>query len=208
MADSKTRYWVGVGYPESMRPDWKEVINDTVQLPYAYCVHDKDEDGHGGDRKVHVHMIIAWPSPTTYKHALSVFNELSADGKTAFNAVKRVISMRNQYDYLIHDTEDSRKKHKHLYDRSERIEGNNFDIGNYEQLSIEDKQRMRRELSILVFEKGFTNYIDFYMAVVTNFGDEYEDVISSFSGHFDRLIRGNYHKWEMAHQKAEEQGLE
>lgn len=195
MADSKNRYWVGVGYPESMKPDWQNEIADKVELPFAYCIHDKDKDGHDGDRKVHMHMILAFPNPTTYNHALSVFNELSADGKTAFNAIKRVISMRHQYDYLIHDTEDSRKKKKHLYDKSERIEGNNFDIGNYEQMSLEDKKKMRDELSVLVFEKQFTNYLDFYMYVASNFDEEYTDIIVGYSSHFDRLCKGCYHKW-------------
>lgn len=195
MAESKYTYWVGVGYPESMKPDWQDEVADLIELPFAYCIHDKDKNGHNGDRKVHVHMIIAWPSPTTYKNALSVFNELSADGKTAFNSVKRVINMRNKYDYLIHDTKDCRKKKKHLYDKSERIEGNNFDIGNYEQISIEDKRKMRKELSILVHEKNFITYIDFYMYVVSNFEDEYEDIVTSYSGHFDKLCKGNYHKW-------------
>ena len=75
MSDAK--YWVGVGYPESMRPDWKEVIGETLQLPYAYCVHDKDKTGHNGDRKEHVHIMIVFPNTTTYKHALSVMNGLS-----------------------------------------------------------------------------------------------------------------------------------
>ena len=202
MADAK--YWVGVGYPESMKPDWQNEVGDTVELPYAYCLHDKDKNGHNGDRKVHMHMILAFPNTTTYKHALSIFNRLSAEGKTAFNKIEVVANIRHKYDYLIHDTEDSRKKKKHLYDKSERIEGNNFDIGAYEQLSEADKKRMRNELGTLVFEKGFTNYLDFYMYVVSNFEDEYTDIVVKYSAHFDRLVKGCYHKWEMQQKKENE----
>ena len=205
MSDAKTKYWVGVGYPESMKDDWKESIGDTLELPYAYCVHDKDKNGHDGDRKTHVHLIVVWPNTTTYKNALSVFNRLSAEGKTAFNKIEPIANIRHKYDYLIHDTEDSRKKKKYLYDESERIEGNNFDIGNYEQTSLEDKKSMRRELSLKIFEMGFTNYIDFYMLVISDFGTEYEDIVTTYSGHFDRLIRGNYHKWEQARERELEE---
>ena len=31
----KARFWTGVLYPENMREDWKEVIGDTLQYPYA-----------------------------------------------------------------------------------------------------------------------------------------------------------------------------
>ena len=55
------------------------------------------------------------------------------------------------YNYLIHDTEDSRKKHKHQYDKSERITGNNFDIGSYEQLSVDEKNSILVELEKLIF---------------------------------------------------------
>lgn len=199
MADAK--YWVGVGYPESMKLGWRDEVGDTVELPYVYCLHNKDKDGHNGDRKDHIHMIIAFPNTTTYNHALKVFNRLSAEGKTAFNKIEPVANIRHKYDYLIHDTEDSRKKGKHLYDKSERIEGNNFDIGNYEQVSLGDKKDMRRELSLAIFNEGFTNYIDFYMWVLSNYGTSYEDIVSTYSGHFDRLIRGNYHKWEQAHNR-------
>ena len=37
----KARFWTGVLYPENMREDWKEVIGDTLQYPYAYCQHFK-----------------------------------------------------------------------------------------------------------------------------------------------------------------------
>ena len=191
---TKARYWVGVGYPENMLPDWQEVIGEVTQLPYVYCIHDKDMDGNEDDRKTHVHIMLAFPNTTTYKTALGILQELSAPGRKAFNTVQKVNNVRYMYNYLIHDTEDSRKKHKHLYDKSERVSGNNFDIGNYEQLSLDEKKGIRRELAELIFSKGYTNYLDFYMDVVTNFPAEYEDVVCGNSGHFARLTNGMYQK--------------
>ena len=130
----KARFWTGVLYPENMREDWKEVIGDTLQYPYAYCQHSQDKDSKSEHRKDHVHLIVAFPNTTTYKHALNVMDLLSAEGKKAINKCEAVVGIRNVYDYLIHDTEDCRKKGKEQYDPSERITGNNFDIGAYEQL--------------------------------------------------------------------------
>ena len=39
----KARYWTGVCYPENMRDDWKELVEDLLGVPTAYCVHDKDK---------------------------------------------------------------------------------------------------------------------------------------------------------------------
>ena len=71
---------------------------------------------------------------------------LSAEGKKAINKCEAVVGIRNVYDYLIHDTEDCRKKGKEQYDPSERITGNNFDIGAYEQLGTAEKNEMFLEM--------------------------------------------------------------
>ena len=192
---TKARYWVGVGYPENMRPDWQDVIGEVTQLPYAYCIHDKDVDGDADDRKAHVHIMIAFPNTTTYKSALAVLQGLSADGKKAFNTVQKVNNVRYMFNYLIHDTEDAKKKHKHLYSQAERIQGNNFDIGSYEQLGVEEKKLIRTELAEVIFTENFMNYLDFYVFVVQNYPGEYEDVVISYSWHFERLTKGNFQKW-------------
>lgn len=195
---TKARYWVGVGYPENMRPDWQDVIGEVTQLPYAYCVHDKDMDGNEDDRKEHVHILLAFPNTTTYKSALTVMQGLSADGRKAFNTVQKVNNVRFMYNYLIHDTEDCKKKHKHLYDASERVTGNNFDIGSYEQVGVEEKKAMRKELAEVIFSRDFKNYLDFYVYVCQNFPPEYEDVVVGYSGHFERLTKGNFQKWRFS----------
>lgn len=194
MADGKAKYWVAIGYPENMREDWKERISDLVEVPYAYCVHDKDVDGHEGDRKVHVHIILAFSNTTTQKHALSVFRELNKTGSEAFNTCKRVISVRNKYDYLIHDTEACRTAGKHLYDPSERIEGNNFDIGLFEQVSLEERKAVRRELAQELIKHEFTNFFDFYLHVESMEDSLKCDIVESNSGFFERLCKGCYHR--------------
>ena len=192
---SKARYWVGVLYNENMRENWQQDIGDLLQLPYAYCIHDKDTTSdHAEDRKVHTHLLLAFPNTTTYKNALRVFDTLSAPGRKAINTCEYCISVRGSYDYLIHDTETCRKKGKYLYDKSERITGNNFDIGAYEQVSISEKQEKRRELGKILIEGGYTNYTDFYKYVSENLDTLYEEVLCCYSGHFEKLTKGNYQR--------------
>ena len=194
---TKARFWTGVLYPENMREDWEITIGDVVQYPYAYCKHTRDKDSKSEHRKDHVHLLLAFPNTTTYQHALSVFGLLSAEGKKAINKVEACVSVRNVYDYLIHDTETCKKQGKELYDPSERITGNNFDIGAYEQLGTAEKNEMFLELGETIRDHGFTNYMDFYAYVVDNFDDmNYIEVLRSYSSHFERLTRGNHHKWE------------
>lgn len=191
---TKARYWVGVGYPENMRPDWQDVIGEVTQLPGEYCIHDKDVDGDNDDRKVHVHVMLAFPNTTTYKSALSILQELSAPGKKAFPTVQKVNNVRYMHNYLIHDTEDARKKHKHQYDIKERVSFNSFDIGAYEQLSLDEKNSILVDLEKMIFANNYCNYADFYADVLMNYPDEYRQVVRGNSGHFARLTQGIYQR--------------
>lgn len=194
----KNRQWWGVLYNENMRPDWKEAISEIVQLPFAYCVHDKGlELEDGAERKVHTHLILVWNSPTTQKHAAEVFNQLSAEGKRCFSAIKPVYGARNVYDYLIHDTEDAKKKGKYQFSPSERITGNNYDIGNYEQVSKEEKDEAFDNMTDMILGGQISNFADFIYSVKEGFQDEwnlYRDVLRTYSAYFEKLIKGNYHR--------------
>ena len=193
----KARFWTGVLYPENMREDWKDIIGDTLQYPYAYCQHSQDKDSKSEHRKDHVHLIVAFPNTTTYKHALNVMDLLSAEGKKAINKCEAVIGIRNVYDYLIHDTEDCRKKGKELYPADERITGNNFDIGAFEQLGTAEKNEMFIALSNAIKDNGIFNYMDFYEYVVNTYEDmNYVEVMRCYSSHFQRMCDGNYQKWQ------------
>lgn len=192
----KARYWVGVLYPENMLPNWQDILPDKIQLPFAYCLHDLDTDSLSEHRKDHIHMIIVFSNTTTYNHALKTFNKLSAPGLRCINKCEPCGSVRYCYEYLIHNTETCKKLGKYLYPSSCRIEGNLFDIGIYEQLSLEEKQKMRDEISDFVIDNQIENYSVLYIQICESFPSEYRNVMSSYSSHFERLCKGNY---QLAH---------
>ena len=92
---------------------------------------------------------------------MKLFNRLSQPGTVCCPVVQDKYNIRSAYNYLIHDTDESRKAGKYQYEKSCRIEGNNFDIGMYEQFSLK-KDDMCDESFIL--KEEITNY-DFYLAV-------------------------------------------
>lgn len=193
---AKYKYWTGVLYPENMVDNWEDEISTLLQLPFCYCIHNKDvTTKEGEDRKEHVHIILAFPNPTTYNHALTVFSRLSAEGKKALNTCQNIINIRFMYEYLIHNTDDCKKKKKHLYLPSERISGNNFDIGSFEQLTLQDKHKMCKEVCDFIIDNQLCNFADFYTLFVQAFEPSYFDLLTGYSGLFDRLINGNYQKY-------------
>lgn len=208
MSGEKSKYWVGVLYPENMIEDWEDVIAEKVQLPFAYCVHNRDIDSEKEKRKEHVHLMIVFRNTTTYNHAMSVYQTLSAEGKSCTNKIERVFSVRGKYNYLIHDTDECRKKNKVLYNKSERIEGNGFDIGLYEQVSVDEQEEMIDIMSDDLMEFGITNFYEAFAYVKSNYDKEYVRLFRKHSGFFERLTRGLYHHYEMLARKSYEDAQE
>ena len=190
---NKARYWWAVLWTENLSDDWQEKIYDTIQYPFAYCIHDTDTDSKSEHRKDHVHLIIAFPNTTTYKHALNVFKLL---GDNAVNTCEACISIRHCYDYLIHDTESCSKADKHLYDPECRVTGNGFDIGLFEQLGAVEKKAMRSELITFCKREKFVVLGDFDDAVEEHFPYEYLDVLRDNTSLFERYCKSNYLKWK------------
>lgn len=192
--NAKAKYWTVVMYPENMIPNWETEIDDVLQVPYAYCVHNIDKDSKSEHRKDHVHILLAFSNTTTYSHVMEVCQKLNAPKKKAFNTVEKVVNVRHMYDYLIHDTESCKKKGKELYPVAARVTGNNFDIGSFEQLSQLDKDRMLKELCQHIVDNEITNFADVYVYIMGTLGDEYFEVLKTYSGLIERLICGVYHK--------------
>jgi len=202
--NEKARVWVAVGYTENMRDDWQDVIGDALDgLPCAYCVHDKDEDSKSEHRKDHAHFMIAFSNTTTYNHALKAFRRLDkSEDKTAFNTAKPCLNARGAYDYLIHDTETARKQGKHLYDKSERIEVNNFDIGEYEQFTKESKHALYEEMCDFIIDNQIKTMDVFYRRYRPMRDSRRAEVYMTYMSQLDRMTTA---VWKRCRQEAFEQ---
>lgn len=198
MAVEKTRYWVGVCYPENMIDTWEDDISELLQIPYAYCIHDKDLDKEGDKRGTHVHIMMVFSNTTTNKHAYNVLSSLFAPGRVACPFVQPIYSVRRMFDYLIHNTDDCIKKGKFLYPSESRIVGNNFDIGSYEQLSLADKEIIISQITSLIVSNQIVNFADLFIAMSSDpvlSSTEALSILRTNSGYFDRLTRGFYLKY-------------
>lgn len=193
----KARIWNGILYPENMIECWQDEIADLIPLPLAYCVHDRDRDGHEGDRKIHVHVMVVFPNTTTYKHVLNVLNGLSLPGEICCSTVQASIDARRSYEYLIHNTQNARKKGKFQYSEADRIELNKFDIGLYEQVSAQEKNDMAKELCDFAIDGGFKNMRELYVNVRDKFEPKYFEVFKANNAMLARLVKGNYQSDEL-----------
>lgn len=195
----EAKFWEATIWFDNIIPNWQDRISNLLQIPFAYCIHDKDsivtdddQDFHDQDpRKIHMHILFAFDNTTTYKHAFDTLATLNQPGKKCFNQIRRVRKLKYFYDYLIHDTPDAKKKKKHLYDQSERIEGNNFDIGALAQISVDEKNKIRIELAKFILDNSIRGYHKFYLAVLAMEDPAKEEIAANYQGFFNSLCRGH-----------------
>ena len=192
----EAKYWTGLLYPENMIPNWRDKIDDCLEYPFCYIVHDKDllSEDNEEERKVHVHVIVAWPNNTTRKAVCKKLNSLSLAGKKCSPdnrlSPQPIGNVERMYKYIIHDQSIRSAKGKHEYSKEERIEGNNFDIGNYIQISEAERKAIRQALFIDCVNMRFTNYAKF-AEYALGLGDIYFDVMVANGTFFDRVVKGN-----------------
>lgn len=87
------------------------------------------------------------------------------------------------------------------YDPSERITGNGFDIGNYEQISTAEKQHMLKELTWFIMSEGYETINEFTQPALERFGEQYWEIMVSYSAFLVKYLNGN----KMMREKAEMQ---
>lgn len=118
MNNNKARHWTFIVYPDSIKPDWINMLIETG-LPFALSpLHDKDMNQDGTPKKAHYHVCITYDGPTTYNNVKSLCEEIGA------TIPKRVMSLRGIYRYLSHEDNPD----KYHYNSKDIKEYNNFHI--------------------------------------------------------------------------------
>lgn len=92
----KSREWMCLVYEDSAPPDWKEKVQRTFLESYL-SKHDKDHNPGGELKKLHWHVVLSWPGPTTFLNAKNTME--SFGGVILPESVK---SLRGICRYLCH----------------------------------------------------------------------------------------------------------
>ena len=192
----KYRYAECILYPENMIDDWESVIDDKLQLPFAYCLHDKDKEKDGSEVKPHIHIILVHNNTV----ALSFFKKwvnsrLSKPDCICCSTCEPILNMDKSVKYLIHDTDKAREEGKFQYPESARRFGNNFDLHHYLQIDENEKLYITQVIAQHILDYNIMDLTSVHQWILSQ-GDKYYSVFVSRSAYFDRLASGNWKKWE------------
>lgn len=92
----KTRAFVSIGYPESLKDNWLDTLSETHVQTIISPLHDKDTDENGELKKEHFHIMIIFDGPKVSEQAQKIFDDIGA------TKCQPVNSVRGQARYLCH----------------------------------------------------------------------------------------------------------
>ena len=180
----KSRNWSFIGYPESLKKDWINILEERGCQCAISPLHDKDINPTGEIKKEHYHILITYPGPTTYNNVKNLCDEIGA------TIPKNVISLVGYYRYLCHLDNPEKAQ----YNTKDIITLNGFKI----ELSATEQTALKLEIIQDIQDNNFKEYkrlVDYYK----NNGEiDKFDLVSRQTIFFNRYITsGRYEEQDM-----------
>lgn len=198
-------WWIGVAYPESVEPDWKEKI---CRLGFDLAVsdlHDKDLREHDSEETVDIETGEIIPAGTLYKmgdrkkahwhfivicqkscSAIDINNTIRAITNGPY--LQKCRSLRNAFNYFTHSTEDAIKKGKYQYDGSDIWTSSGFHL----EPNKYENGVMQNEIAGYIID----NKVEDINELMAHFRDriEYIVLICAKPGIFVAMVKNNWNK--------------
>lgn len=150
----KSRHWSGIIYPESAPFDWMQQFK-SFGFPFVVSpLHDKDFLEDGTPKKPHWHCLFCYGAPTTFKHALGLWQ--SVGGAT----VQPVFGVKAIYEYLTHKNQPD----KYQYPASQIQYFNHWRPEDYITLTSSEQTAFTLDILAVIAREGIDEYstlIDF-----------------------------------------------
>lgn len=177
--DIKARYWWFVLYPESAPEDWVEQITKTG-LPFCISpLHDKDKNADLEFKKEHVHVILAYANPTTYRNVVRTITEPLNQPHPQY-----ISALKGAFRYLTH----ADNPEKAQYDLKDIKRYNGFLESDFFSQTTSDEDKIYDEIEDIIIKNSI---FEFYHLVVYLRLNESYDLLSFLRRHtiyFKELI--------------------
>lgn len=135
----RTRNYVAIGYPESLDPNWLNILESTHISILVSPLHDRDVNPDGTIKKAHYHIMLLFEAPKTREQAQEIFDSIKATKCEIVN------STRGQARYLCHlDNQE-----KEQYSTSDVIALNGIDYYSLIELPSDNWQAVREMLNFI-----------------------------------------------------------
>lgn len=179
------RSWAFCIYTESVKENWKELLQETG-LPVAISpYHDKDVNPDNTPKKPHYHVIVYYENPTTYKNV-----KTNVCDKIGATIPLKLESMRGMYRYHLHLDNPE----KYQYNDWEREFINGFDVMKVTELTKTEVQKLVKEIIAFINDNEILEYSDLLTIFLDNQMHEMFDVASNHTVVFNAYLTSKRNK--------------
>ena len=181
----KSRTWACIMYQDSAPADWEDRLR-MIGVSFAVSpLHDKDVTQAGAPKKPHWHVILDWPGgSTTYQVAQGITR-----GVLKGTIPIPLVSPRGYFRYFTHLDNPNKAQ----YDRKDIITGNGFDIGDFLELTSQEKAEIRFKLLQFVTSADIVEYWDLITYAMYNEDAATLDYICSNTTFWTAALRSRRH---------------
>lgn len=188
----RTRNWQVIGYPESLRLGWLDVLQSKGIQALISPLHDKDvfkndcgENKKGDLKKSHYHIVFIFDSVKSESQVKDLVAEIYQDGKAVLPI--GVLNLRSSIRYLIHKDD----KDKAQYDVNDIINIGGVDLDKYLVNDVEKETDINskfNEIFRFINDLNLTCFTDLASCLISN-DDELFSVFRKNAFFFSQIMK-------------------
>lgn len=175
----KERYWTFIVYPESVKENWLEYLQETGLQIAISPLHNKDINADGELKKEHYHIFLKFEGPTTYKRVEKITNEIGG------TIPKRVISPIGMIRYLTH--KDNPEKAQYQEEEIKTLNG--LDISDFDGITKSMELQLKRGIIQIARSKNILEYADLYDYLDKENMQDMIDIVSKNTIFFNAYLK-------------------
>lgn len=183
-SSKRTRNFTAIGYPESLKENWQEILIQTNLQCVISPLHDSDiNDGTGELKKPHYHIMILYEAPHTIEQAQEIFDSIGATKCQIVN------STTNALRYFCHLDNPEKAQ----YSKKDVICLNGIDYKEMTERASDENAEIMNIIEFL-YENQVRSYIKFLMWCKTNNQDWFVIATRKATYAIERAIKSiNWH---------------
>lgn len=188
MADSRTRNWSFIGYPNDSLPNDYIRILDGFHLQWCESpVHDADINANGDEKKTHVHFFVAFAGKKSFEQIKRISDSVNGTIPIA------VENPRGMIRYFIHaDNPD-----KAQYSINDLKCHGGLDVSDYFKLGQTETRKLIKEIIGYCEEYNVNTFKDLVSICYRDERDEWLDCITMKNTiFFSAYMRDRFYIWK------------
>ncbi|PNZ62705.1 replication protein [Staphylococcus casei] len=184
-AKARTRNWTFVIYPESVLPNWRDILDDEHIQWVESPLHDKDTNADGEIKKAHIHVLVMYDGVKSYNQILEITEKINATIPQKCGSAKGLVR------YMVHM--DNPEKYQYL--KTDIIGHGGVDIMDMLKPTSGSRYEMFKEMTEFILENDIREYETLWIYAMQNRFDDWFPLLSD-NGTFaiNNFIKSRRHR--------------